>query len=280
LSRVVGVQIACEKAQKIIDQMKKVVKSHHEGDESEKVKEVEKQIKEEEKQILAMKTWPCNIWDLGEWIQSPMYVMFWKWYWTDIIEAEKDLGNLLIELWLLNRDTVDVATSEEDQLTPQYQQLVAQEMKEGWKPQLWHSIPPTSPTNLHEKLQTLVGTSNVVWKFKNIARDPWTTQGMMKMTHMAKYYCVWQGFNINHLDNQTINLTASVHWYNPNLVFPINDADNIISFSICGHTYNHKMNCWVSFFLIQNSMTISPMGSGLCTQPSIRRQSQLQLRSQ
>jgi hypothetical protein len=121
------------------------------------------------------------------------------------------VGNLLIDLLSQNRDTVEVTATEEDRLTPTYQQLLGLEMREGWIPQLWRfATLPTGRTNLHQKLGELINVAEIVPKFKTVVRDHRTTQGMMEMTRLGKYYRVWRGFNINHLDGHTIGSTSSV----------------------------------------------------------------------
>ena len=97
-------------------------------------------------------------------------------------------------------------------MAPIYQQLLGLEMREGWRPTLWRSLP--LPDNIgnshHHSIADLVPGAAKLRKFERIARDPRTTRGMMEMTRLGKYYRDWSGFNINHLAVETLNFTASV----------------------------------------------------------------------
>ena len=129
---------------------------------------------------------------------------------ADVIEADSAKGNLLINFLSQNKDTVEVHTSEEDRLAPVYQQLLGLEMREGWHPCLWCSIP--LPDNIgqshHHNVSELMPSP--IRKLERIARDQRTTCGMMEMTRLGKYYRNWSGFNVNHISMETLNMMASV----------------------------------------------------------------------
>jgi hypothetical protein len=51
---------------KAMDRLRQTINLHSEAEDDDKVEEAKKLYEAEECRRAAMKTWPCNIWDLGE----------------------------------------------------------------------------------------------------------------------------------------------------------------------------------------------------------------------
>ncbi|KAF8315995.1 uncharacterized protein EI90DRAFT_3021735 [Cantharellus anzutake] len=188
--RIQGLRYAYGMAKAELERLREIIEAQEEGKQSDEDKAA---YDSELEKLEKLKTWPCNIWNL------------------DVIEGDGK-GTLLIDLLSQNKDTVEVATMEEDQLAPIYQQLLGLEMKEGWRPRLWRATPLPSDIGMshHRKPTELMLQIHAnKAKVNRISRDPRTTRGMMEMTRMGKYYHDWSGFNINHLSLNTIKATSS-----------------------------------------------------------------------
>ncbi|KAF8313946.1 uncharacterized protein EI90DRAFT_3136315 [Cantharellus anzutake] len=191
--RIQGLRYAYGMAKAELERLREIIEAQEEGKQSDDDKAA---YDSELEKLEKLKTWPCNIWNL------------------DVIEGDGK-GTLLIDLLSQNKDTVEVATTEEDRLAPIYQQLLGLEMKEGWRPRLWRATPLPSDIGMshHRKPTELMLQIHAnKAKVDRISRDPRTTRGMMEMTRMGKYYRDWSGFNINHLSLNTIKATSSYLW--------------------------------------------------------------------
>jgi hypothetical protein len=137
----------------------------------------------ERERLAKLKTWPCNIWNLGEPtiisspIIFPLSFVNADTLLLDVIEGDGK-GTLLIDLLSQNKDTVEVAMMEEDRLAPIYQQLLGLEMKEGLRPRLWRATPLPSDIGMSHhwkptELMLQIHANKA--KVDRISRDPHMT---------------------------------------------------------------------------------------------------------